>query len=58
MPAYTTPPTEEDILQMAEAALAALPPRLARHVAGVAILVEDLADEETLQALGLENPWS
>ena len=57
MPAYTTPPSEEDILQMAEAALARLPPRLSRHVAGVAILVEDLADEETLASLGIENPW-
>ena len=57
MPAYTTPPGEEDILQMAEAALAALPQRLARHVAGMAILVEDLACEETLEAVGLDNPW-
>ncbi len=57
MPAYTTPPGEEDILQLAEAALAALPPRLSRHVAGVAILVEELADEETLEAVGLDNPW-
>ena len=38
MPAYTTPPTEEDIRAMAEAALAAMPERLACHVRGVAIL--------------------
>ncbi len=57
MAAYTTPPTEEDILQMAEAALAALPPRLSRHLQGVAILVEPLADEDTLEGLGLDNPW-
>jgi len=57
MPAYTTPPTEEDIREMAEAALAALPARLSRHVSGLAILVEDLADEETLEALGLDNAW-
>jgi acetylglutamate kinase len=57
MPAYTTPPTEEDMLAMAEAALEALPERLSKHCEGLAILVEDLADEETLEALGLENPW-
>jgi acetylglutamate kinase len=57
MPVYTTPPSEDDILALAERALAALPPRLARHVNGIAILVEDLADEETLAALEIENAW-
>lgn len=57
MPAYTTPPSEEDILAMAETALAALPPRLSRHVEGIAILVEDIADEETLTNLGIDNAW-
>ena len=57
MPAYTTPPSEDDILALAEAALAALPQRLSRHVRDVAILVEDLADEETLAAMEVENAW-
>ncbi len=57
MPAYTTPPSEDDILHMAEAALAALPARLLRHVEGIAILVEDLADEETLAGLDIDNAW-
>ena len=57
MPAYTTPPTEDDILEIAEAALAALPQTLSRHLKGVAILVEDLADEDTLASVGLDNPW-
>lgn len=57
MPLYTTPPSEEDILQLAETALEALPQSLSRHVKGVAILVEDLADDDTLEGLGLENPW-
>ncbi len=57
MPAYTTPPGDEDIVAMAEAALAALPTRLSRHVEGIAILVEDMADEETLEALGIDNAW-
>jgi acetylglutamate kinase len=58
MPAYTTPPSEDDILAMAEAALAAMPPQLAARVEGVAILIENLADEETLEAMGLEDPWA
>ena len=57
MPAYTTPPSEDDILALAEAALAALPQRLSRHVRDVAILVEDLADEETLAAMEIDNAW-
>jgi acetylglutamate kinase len=57
MPAYTTPPTEEDIRAMAEAALAAMPERLACHVRGVAILVEEIADDETLDDMGIESPW-
>jgi acetylglutamate kinase len=54
---YTTPPTEEDILELAEAAFAALPESLAHHARGVALIVEDLADDETLEAFGLDNPW-
>jgi len=57
MPVYTTPPTEDDILVLAEQALEALPAGLSRHVKGVAILVEDLADDDTIETLGLENPW-
>jgi acetylglutamate kinase len=54
---YTTPPSDDDILALAEQALADMPERLSRHVEGVAILVEDLADEETLTDLGIDNPW-
>jgi acetylglutamate kinase len=57
MTGCTTPPTEDDIHALAEAALAALPPRLAEHVKGVAILVENLADDETLAEMGIETPW-
>jgi acetylglutamate kinase len=57
MTTYTTPPSEEDIHALAEAGLAAMPARLSEHVKGVAILVEELADDETLEDLGIENPW-
>ncbi len=54
---YTTPPDNEDIQAIAEQALAALPARFADQVRGVAIMVEDLADEATLEDLGIEHPW-
>jgi acetylglutamate kinase len=57
MPTYTTPPSEEDIHALAEAAFADLPPRLAAHVQNVAILVENLADDATLEEMGIETPW-
>lgn len=57
MPAYTTPPSAEDIQTLAEAGLAAIPARLARHVRGVAILVEEVADDDTLDDMGIESPW-
>jgi acetylglutamate kinase len=57
MPVYTTPPDEQDFLAMAERALEAMPARLSQHVRGVAIMIDDLADEETLAALGIDNPW-
>jgi acetylglutamate kinase len=54
---HTTPPSTDDIIQMAEHALDAIPAELRAMVRGVAIVVEDVADEETLEAMGLENPW-
>ena len=57
MPAYTTPPSQDDMLAMAEAALAAMPKALAAQVKGVAILIEDEADDATLAEMGIEHPW-
>jgi len=54
---HTTPPSTDDIIQMAEHALDAIPAELRVMVRGVAIVVEDVADDETLEAMGLENPW-
>ena len=42
---------------MAERALASLPAEFLRFVEGVAIGVEEAADEATLRELGLESPW-
>ncbi len=54
---YSLPPSPEDITEMAEHALAAIPERLRAHVRGVAILVEEVADDATLSELDIENAW-
>ncbi len=54
---HTTPPTTEEIIQMAEHALDAIPAQLRVMVRGIAIIVEEVADDETLEEMGMENPW-
>lgn len=56
-PLFTTPPDVEAIAELAERALGAIPGPLRRHVQGVSIVVEDLADDETLDELGIESAW-
>jgi predicted Zn-dependent protease with MMP-like domain len=51
------PPSADDIADLAERALAAIPRRLAEHVRGVGISVEELPDDETLDDLGIESAW-
>ncbi|HEX4260191.1 MAG TPA: metallopeptidase family protein [Acetobacteraceae bacterium] len=53
----TTAPTVEDIIALADRALAEIPAPLARHVRGVGIVVEEIADDETLDAMGIESPF-
>jgi predicted Zn-dependent protease with MMP-like domain len=52
-----TPPTADDIADLAERAFAAIPARLAEHVRGVGISVEEMPDDEILDDLGIESPW-
>ncbi len=42
---------------MAEAALEMIPARLRRHVAGIAITVEELAEDALLADLGIDSAW-
>jgi acetylglutamate kinase len=51
------PPNAAAIAALAEQALAAIPERLRRHLSGVAIAVEELADDATLEDLGIESAW-
>ena len=55
--AFDAPPSADDIVALAERALAAIPPQLARHVADVGIAVEDMADDATLDEMGIESGW-
>jgi acetylglutamate kinase len=57
VPTFGPPPSVEDIAEMAERALLTIPPRLARHVQGVGISIEDMPDDETLDELGIESAW-
>lgn len=43
--------------QMALAAFARIPEPFAAHLDGVNVRVEDFADEETLDALGIDDAW-
>ena len=54
---YTLPPSPEDIGDLADRALAAIPSTLRAKVRGVSILVEEVADDETLAELGMDNGW-
>jgi acetylglutamate kinase len=51
------PPAIDDIADLADRALAAIPARLAQHVRGVGISVEEMPDEQTLDDLGIESAW-
>jgi acetylglutamate kinase len=57
IPAFGPPPSLDDIADMAERALGTIPVRLARHVEGVGITVEDMPDDETLDELEIESAW-
>jgi predicted Zn-dependent protease with MMP-like domain len=53
---YGPPPDAEAIERIARAAIARLPACFAEHMSDVVLLVEEAADDETLDALGIEHP--
>ena len=57
MRAFGLAPSLEEIETLALAALARLPEPFAAHLEGVAVLVEDFADAETLAVFGMEDPF-
>jgi acetylglutamate kinase len=54
---HGTPPSIDDMVEMAEAALAAIPESLRDMVRGAAIIVEEAPDDDTLAEMGLDDPW-
>jgi predicted Zn-dependent protease with MMP-like domain len=53
----TYAPDLDRIEQLARAALERLPPQFRVHMADVVILVEDFADDATLDQMGIESPF-
>ncbi|MEO9130865.1 MAG: metallopeptidase family protein [Sphingomonas sp.] len=51
-----TAPGPDMIEAIARATLAALPAEFRAHLGDVVLIVEDVADDETLAALGIEHP--
>lgn len=54
---YGTPPSLDDILELAETALSAIPEELRNLVGGTVMAVEDAPDDEILAEMGMESPW-
>ena len=54
---FGTAPSLDEIEAIARAALARLPESFVAHLADVVLRVEDFADDETLAALGIDDPF-
>lgn len=54
---FGSPPTSDDIEAIARHALRALPAPFADSLGEVVLAVEEFADEETLDSLGIEDPF-
>ena len=54
---FDLPPSADEIAAIAEQALAQIPGALRRHVEGLAILVEEFAEDAVLDDLGIEDPF-
>lgn len=54
---HSTPPSTDDLLVIAQAAIETLPDELAELCENLTVLVEDFADDTTLYELELEDPY-
>ncbi len=54
---YGTPPSLDDMLELAETALSAIPEQLRNLVGGTVMAVEEAPDDEILAEMGMESPW-
>lgn len=53
---YTTPPSIEDLIVLADAALESMPRELAEMARGIAIQVVDWPDHDTLAQMEIDDP--
>lgn len=53
----TFAPDAAEIERLAEAAIARMPGHFRRHLEGVVLRVDDFADEQVLDELGIEDPF-
>jgi predicted Zn-dependent protease with MMP-like domain len=51
------PPSADEIEAIARAALQSLPPPFAGSLGDIVLVVEDFADDDTLAAMGIEEPF-
>lgn len=54
---FAKPPAAADFEALAHAAFARIPQPFAAHLDGITVHIEEYADAETLQALGIEDPF-
>ena len=54
---FGTPPSLDEIEALARAALVRLPEPFSSHLQDIVVRVEDFADDETLAALGIVDPF-
>ena len=57
MRSHGLPPSPEEIEAIARRAMLALPEQFSAHLADVVLLVEDFADDDTLEAMRIEDPF-
>ena len=54
---FGIPPSADEMEAIARQALQSLPEPFADHLRDVVLLIEDFADDETLDAMGIEDPF-
>lgn len=54
---FEIPPSADEMEAIARRALLSLPEPFAGHLRDVVLLVEEFADDETLDAMGIEDPF-
>ena len=54
---FEIPPSADEMEAIARRALLSLPDPFADHLRDVVLLIEEFADDETLDALGIEDPF-